>query len=142
MTRIDWLEVRLFFVRLFSFLSNHARSQKFAMGGGFFGVWRQAPSLRRPMGVWGQSYPGAGDTGVFGKEPPALEKCAFFCKNNLILGVFNKNNIFKTWHRNWQGNMIQLVALMGYVILITLFSFLVYILENHEILLFNKTLTE
>ena len=26
-----------------------------------------------------------------------------------------KNNAFKTWHRNWQRNMIQLVALMGYM---------------------------
>ena len=26
-----------------------------------------------------------------------------------------KNNAFKTWYRNWQRNMIQLVALMGYV---------------------------
>ena len=26
-----------------------------------------------------------------------------------------KNNAIKTWHRNWQRNMIQLVALMGYM---------------------------
>ena len=39
-----------------------ARSQKFVMGGGCLGV--------------------------LGAEPPALEKFAFFCKNNFILGLF------------------------------------------------------
>ena len=26
-----------------------------------------------------------------------------------------EDNAFKTWHRNWQRIMIQLVALIGYV---------------------------
>ena len=46
-------------------------------------------------------------------EPPALKNFAFFCKINIILV---KNNAFKTWHGNWQCNMIQLVALIGYVV--------------------------
>ena len=52
-----------------------ARSQKFAMGGGcVLGSGCGAPSRRRYGGL--------------GVEPPALENFAFFCKNNLILGLF------------------------------------------------------
>ena len=69
-----------------------ARSQKFAMGGCFGGL--------------GAKPPAAGG---------ALANFAFFCKYNLILELFKKNNAFKTWHRNCQRNMIQLVALSGYV---------------------------
>ena len=66
--------------------SFQARSQKFAMGGlfwgsggaalaaGGWGFWGKAPSHRRHGGV--------------GAEPPALENFAFFCKNNKILGLF------------------------------------------------------
>ena len=42
---------------------SQARSQEFAMGGG-------------------------GCFGSLGAETPALENFAFFCKNNLILGLF------------------------------------------------------
>ena len=37
-------------------------------------------------------------------------------KNELnFRAILIENNAFKTWHRNWQPNMIQLVALMGYM---------------------------
>ena len=79
-----------------------ARSQKFAMGGRvFWGSGGKAPSRRRHRGL--------------GAEPPALANFAFFCKYNLILAILIKTNAFKTWHRNYQRNMIQLVALSGYV---------------------------
>ena len=63
---------------------------------------------------WGQSFQPP-EAGGLRTEPPAIENFAFFCKNNLIFGAIVINNVFKTWHRNWQHNMIQLVALMGYV---------------------------
>ena len=47
-------------------------------------------------------------------EPPALENFAFFLHKYLnFRAILIENNAFKTWHRNWQPNMIQLVALMG-----------------------------
>ena len=49
-------------------------SQKFAMGGLSWGSESGAPR-RRNHGVWG-------------RRPSALEKFAFFCKNNLILELF------------------------------------------------------
>ena len=65
------------------------RSQKFAMGGLFWGL---------------------------GAEPQRSKILHFFCKNNLIFrAIVIKNIAFKTWHRNWQYDMIQLVALMFYV---------------------------
>ena len=58
-----------------------ARSQKFAMGGIIWGSGGKAPSRRRLGGL--------------GAELPALENFAFFfCKNNLILGLFNKKYCF------------------------------------------------
>ena len=68
---------------------------------------------RRPMGVWGEA-PSRWKHGGLGAEPPALENFAFFCKNNNFRAILMKNNAFKTWNRNWQRNIIQLVALMGY----------------------------
>ena len=91
-----------------------ARSQKFAMGG-CFGVLGRSPQppdanggleakLPAPeAGGSGAKPPAAGGTGAWGREPPALENFAFFCKNNFILGLFSlNNNAFKTWVRNWQ----------------------------------------
>ena len=77
-----------------------ARSQKFAMGGLFWGSGGGAPSRRRPMGVWGRSPqppeagglgakpPAAGGTGVWGRSPQRSKILHFFCKNNFILGLF------------------------------------------------------
>ena len=76
-----------------------ARNQKFAMGG---------------LGVWGQS-PQPPEAQGFGGGAPSARKFCIFCKYNLILELLKKNNAFKTWHRNCQRNMIQLVALSGYV---------------------------
>ena len=63
---------------LFEAITNsQARSQKFAMGAVFGGGWGfggKAPSRWRHGGL--------------GAEPPALEDFAYFCKNNLILGLF------------------------------------------------------
>ena len=66
-----------------------ARSQKFAMWGLFWGVWGGASSDR---------------------------KFCIFLQNELnFRAILIENNAFKTWHRNWQPNMIQLIALMGYM---------------------------
>ena len=45
-----------------------------------------------------------------GAEPPALENFAFFAKITYFRIVLIKNDVFKTWHRNWRRNMILLVA--------------------------------
>ena len=66
-----------------------ARSQKFAMWGAVLGVWGRS-SLR-------------------------LKIFHFLAKITYFRGILINNNAFKTWHRNWQRNMIQLIALMGYV---------------------------
>ena len=67
-----------------------ARSQKFAMGGLFWGSGGGAPSRRRPMGVWGRSPqppeagglgakpPAAGGTGVWGRSPQRSKILHFF----------------------------------------------------------------
>ena len=70
------------------------------MRGLFWGSGGKAPSRQRH--------------GDLGAKPPALENFAFSRKNNLILGtILTKNSAFKTWHKNWQRNMIQLVALLA-----------------------------
>ena len=56
------------------------------------------------------------ETWGLGVEPPALKIFAFFLQNELnFIAILIKNNAFRTWHKNWQPNMIQLVALMGYM---------------------------
>ena len=65
------------------------RSQKFTMGGLFWGSGGGASSDR---------------------------KFCIFLQNELnIRAILIKSVAFKTWHRNWQRNVIQLVALMGYM---------------------------
>ena len=64
-------------------------------------AWRRSPAA----GGWGfvDKAPSRRRHGGLGVEPPGLENFAFFCKNNLILGLFwLKNNASKTWLRNWQ----------------------------------------
>ena len=76
----------------FSHYNAQARSQKFAIGGLFWGsgggAWAggEAPSA----GGWefGGKAPRRWRHGGLGMEPPALENFAFFCKNNLILELF------------------------------------------------------
>ena len=51
--------------------------------------------------------------GGLGAEPPTLE-ILHFAKQLNFKAILIKNNAFKTWHRNRQSNMIQLVALMDY----------------------------
>ena len=71
--------------------------------------------MRLPRRVAGNSKWG-GCFGGVGAEPPALKNFALFCKNNPNFGAISvKSNAFRTWHRNWQRTMIQLVALMGYM---------------------------
>ena len=85
-----------------------ARSQKFVLEGAILdaakGQWGLGALPPAAEGQWGSG----------GKDPNA-RKFRILCKNNLILGLLTKNIAFKTWYRNWQRNMIQLVALMGYV---------------------------
>ena len=70
-------------------MHTQGRSQKLAMGGQCWGSWGGAPSAR---------------------------KVCIFLQNELnFRAILIKNNAFKTWHRNWQRNVIQLVALMGYM---------------------------
>ena len=78
-----------------------ARSQKFVMGGLFWGM--EANGGRRPeeangglgakplaAGGWGSGgkAPSRRRHGGLGADPLALEYYAFFCKNNLILELF------------------------------------------------------
>ena len=66
-----------------------ARSQKFTMRGLFWGSGGGASSAR---------------------------KFCLFSQNELnFRAILIKNIAFKTWRRNWQRNIIQLVALMGYM---------------------------
>ena len=66
-----------------------ARSQKFAMWGLCWGCGGGAPSAR---------------------------KFCIFLQNELnFRAILIENNAFRTWDKNWQPNMIQLVTLMGYV---------------------------
>ena len=51
----------------------------------FWGLGGRAPTARG-KGIHGLS--------------PALEDFTIFCNNNLFLGLFEKMNAFKTWHRN------------------------------------------
>ena len=67
------------------------------MGGGWFGgVGAEPPAAGGQWGL-GAKPPAVGGWGFGGKAPaaggtgvlsPALENFAFFCKNNLILGLF------------------------------------------------------
>ena len=74
------------------------RSQKFAMGGLFWGLAGipQPPEANGGLGATPQAARGWGfgskaptrrRYGGLGTEPPVLENFAFFCKNNLILGI-------------------------------------------------------
>ena len=66
-----------------------ARSQKFTMGGMFWGSGGGASSAR---------------------------KFCIFSQNELnFRAILIKNIAFKTWRRNWQRNIIQLAVLMGYM---------------------------
>ena len=77
--------------RLFQFTFSHVtvqvRSQKFAMGGGLFGGSRDEAPAAGGWGFGGKA-PSRRRHGGLGKEPPALKNFAFFCKNNIILGLF------------------------------------------------------
>ena len=65
------------------------RSQKFTMGGCF---------------------------GVSGGGASSARKFCIFSQNELnFRAILIRNIDFKTWRRNWQRNIIQLVALMGYM---------------------------
>ena len=81
-------------------MHTQARSQKFAMGGLSWGSGGGAPSRQRP-------------TGAGGGALSARKVCIFLQKLLNFRAFLIKNNAIKTWHRNWQRNMIQLVALMG-----------------------------
>ena len=83
-------------------VGTQARSQKFALWGLFWWTGGGAPSHQRPMGLGG--------------EAPSARKFCIFLQNELnFKAILIENNAFRTWHRNWQPNMIQLVALMGYM---------------------------
>ena len=69
-----------------SLAGTQARSQKFAMGGLFWGSGGGAPSRRRPMGL-GAKPPAAGGLGYGGGASSAQNFC-IFCKMNLILELF------------------------------------------------------
>ena len=69
---------------------------------------------KAPMGM--AKPPAAGGTGVWGRGSPQRSKIFyFFAKKLNFRAILVKNNAFKTWLKNWQCNIIQLVALMGYV---------------------------
>ena len=79
------------------------------------GVWERGPESLEANGVRGQS-PLLPEAWGLGAEPPALKTFAFFFQNELnFIAILIENNAFRTWHKNWQPNMIQLGALMGYM---------------------------
>ena len=53
--------------------------------------------------------------GLGGKAPSAQNFCIFLQNELNFRAILIENNAFRTWHRNWQPNMIQLGALMGYM---------------------------
>ena len=56
------------------------------------------------------------EAGGFGSGTPSAKKfCSFLQVELKFRTILIKNNAFKTWHKNWQRNMIHLVALSGYV---------------------------
>ena len=72
------------------------------------GMRIQARSLKFVMGM-----------GLFrgsGGGSPSTRKFLIFVQKQLNFRAYLiKNNAFKTWHRNWQRNMMQLIVLMGYM---------------------------
>ena len=65
-----------------------ARSLKFTMGEGCFGgLGAEPPAAGGQMGSGGET-PSRRRHGGLGAEPLALNNFGFFCKNNLILGLF------------------------------------------------------
>ena len=79
------------------------RSQKFAMWGRFWGSGGGTPTARK-FCIFSQN--------ELNFRAILIENIAFILNFRAIL---IKNIAFRTWHRNWQPNMIQLVALMGYM---------------------------
>ena len=78
------------------------------MGEAVLAVWEQ--SRRKPSKVQELS-PQQPEAGGLGAEPPTLENFAFFCKNNLILGLFWwKILLLKRGIEIRYANMIKLVA--------------------------------
>ena len=63
------------------------RSQKFTMGGCFGGLGAEPPAAGGQMGSGGET-PSRWRHGGLGAQPLALNNFGFFCKNNLILGLF------------------------------------------------------
>ena len=80
------------------------------MGGAVWGVWGRSPQPPEANGDLGAK-PQLPEARGSGGEPPALENFAFFCKNNLILGLFRlKNNDFKRGLEIGSANKIKLEA--------------------------------
>ena len=52
--------------------------------------------------------------GAGGGGSSARKFCIFLQHELNFKAILIENNAFKTWHKNWQPNMIQLIALMGY----------------------------
>ena len=67
------------------------------------------------LGVWGRSPQSPEARGLGGGAPSVRKFCIFLQKQHTFRAILVKNNAFKTWHKNWQFNMIQLVAIMGYL---------------------------
>ena len=70
-----------------SLADSQARSQKFAMGGCFWGLGAGAPSRWRPMGLGGKA-PSPRRLGVWGRSLQRSKFLHFFGKMNLILELF------------------------------------------------------
>ena len=73
------------------------------------GVWERNPQPPE-AGVWGQSLQSLEARGSGGGVPSA-QKLVFFCKNNFILGYFDKKiMLLKRGLEIGSANMIKLVA--------------------------------
>ena len=97
-----------------SLTGTQARSQKFAMGA-VLGVWGRGSKSPEANGGEGVKPPAAGDLGSGGGASNAQNFCIFLQNELNFIAILIENNAFRTWHKNWQPNMIQLVALMGYM---------------------------
>ena len=53
--------------------------------------------------------------GVRDGASSARKFCIFLLNELNFRAILMENKDFETWHRSWQPNMIQLVALMGYI---------------------------
>ena len=76
------------------------------------GVGPQSPEANGGLGA---KPPAAGGLASGSVASGAQNFCIFLQNELNFRAILIENNAFRTWHKNWQPNMIQLCALMGYM---------------------------